>query len=53
MKEIPAEEGDRVEEGRVLLIIEDDEYRHRLTQAQVTLDQQRLRFERTAPTAPT
>ncbi len=45
--EIPAEEGDRVEEGRVLLIIEDAEYRHRVTQARVTLDQQRLRFERT------
>ncbi|MCP4658969.1 MAG: efflux RND transporter periplasmic adaptor subunit, partial [bacterium] len=47
VKEIVAEEGDRVEEGRVLLIIEDDEYRHRQTQARVTLDQQRLRFERT------
>jgi RND family efflux transporter MFP subunit len=46
VEEILAEEGDRVTEGQVLLRIEDDEYRHRLTQAEVQLEQQQLRFER-------
>jgi len=41
-----AEEGDRVAAGEVLLDLEDDEYRHRLTLAEVDVDQQRLRFER-------
>jgi membrane fusion protein (multidrug efflux system) len=41
-----AEEGDRVSAGQVLLHLEDDEYRHRVTLAQVDLEQQRLRYER-------
>lgn len=41
-----AEEGDRVAQGQVLLHIEDDEYRHRLTLAEVDVEQQRLRFDR-------
>ena len=41
-----AEEGDRVAAGQVLLHIEDDEYRHRLTLAEVDVEQQRLRYER-------
>ena len=41
-----AEEGDRVTQGQVLLQIEDDEYRHRLTLAEVDVEQQRLRFDR-------
>jgi RND family efflux transporter MFP subunit len=40
------EEGDRVVEGQILIEIEDAEYRHRVTQAQVELDQQRLNLER-------
>jgi membrane fusion protein (multidrug efflux system) len=41
-----AEEGDRVAAGEVLLELEDDEYRHRLTLAEADVEQQRLRFER-------
>jgi RND family efflux transporter MFP subunit len=44
--EINAEEGDLVEKGQVLLRIEDDEYRHRLNQAEIELDNQRALFER-------
>jgi RND family efflux transporter MFP subunit len=44
--EIKAEEGDRVDKGQVLLEIEDDEYRHRLAQAEIELDNQRALFER-------
>ncbi len=40
------EEGDRVAEGQILIEIEDAEYRHRVTQAEVELHQQRLNFER-------
>ncbi len=46
VEEILAEEGDRVAAGQVLLRIEDDEYRHRVTQTEVALEQQRLRFDR-------
>lgn len=41
-----AEEGDRVAEGQVLIEVEDAEYRHRVTQAEVELQQQRLSLER-------
>lgn len=41
-----AEEGDRVVKGQVLIEIEDAEYRHRVTQAEVDLQQQRLQLER-------
>ncbi len=41
-----AEEGDRVAKGSVLLHIEDDEYRHKVTLAEVDVDQNRLRYER-------
>jgi len=44
--EIKAEEGDRVGKGQVLLQIEDDEYRHRLAQAEIEMDKQQARFER-------
>ena len=40
------EEGDRVREGQILIEIEDAEYRHRVTQADVELHQQRLNLER-------
>ncbi|MCK5378149.1 MAG: efflux RND transporter periplasmic adaptor subunit [Acidobacteria bacterium] len=43
---LAAEEGDRVAEGQVLIEIEDAEYRHRVTQAEVELHQQRLQLER-------
>lgn len=42
-----AEEGDWVDEGDVLMDIDDAEYRHRATQAEVALTQQRLSLERT------
>jgi RND family efflux transporter MFP subunit len=41
-----AEEGDRVAAGQVLLHIEDEEYRHRRTLAEVDLEQQQLRWRR-------
>jgi membrane fusion protein (multidrug efflux system) len=41
-----AEEGDRVAAGDVLLDLEDDEYRNRVTLAEADVEQQRLRFER-------
>lgn len=41
-----AEEGDRVEAGQVLIEIEDAEYRHRVTQAEVDLHQQHLQLDR-------
>lgn len=43
---IPAEEGDLVREGQVLLRIQDDEYRFRLKQAQAELDKQTTRHDR-------
>jgi len=43
---LQGEEGDRVTSGRILLHIEDDEYRHRQTLAQVDVEQQRLRYNR-------
>ncbi len=46
IQSLAAEEGDRVAEGQVLLEIEDAEYRHRVTQAEVELHQQRLQLER-------
>lgn len=46
VKRIVAEEGDDVREGQVLLVIDDTEYRHRLTQAKVALDQQKSTFAR-------
>lgn len=46
VEQLLAEEGDRVAAGQVLLHLEDDEYRHRVTLAEVDLEQQRLRFER-------
>ncbi len=46
IKSLAAEEGDRVAEGQVLIEIEDAEYRHRVTQAEVELHQQRLQLER-------
>jgi membrane fusion protein (multidrug efflux system) len=46
IERILAEEGDRVEAGRVLLRIEDDEYRTRKILAEVEVEQQRARFER-------
>lgn len=46
IERIVAEEGDRVEAGQVLLVIEDDEYRTRKTLAEVEVEQQRARFER-------
>lgn len=44
--ELKAEEGDFVRRGALLLAIEEDEYRHRLTQAEVEAENQRSRFER-------
>jgi membrane fusion protein (multidrug efflux system) len=46
VEKILAEEGDRVARGHVLLHIQDDEYRHRRTMAEVDVDQKRQRFER-------
>ncbi|RLE24762.1 MAG: hypothetical protein DRJ65_09345 [Acidobacteria bacterium] len=46
IQSLAAEEGDRVAEGQVLIEIEDAEYRHRVTQAEVELHQQRLQLER-------
>jgi len=43
---ILAEEGDDVREGQLLLYIDDTEYKHRLTQAKVALDQTKMKFER-------
>ncbi len=44
--QMKAEEGDFVRRGDLLLAIEEDEYRHRLTQAEVEAENQRSRFER-------
>ncbi len=44
--QVKAEEGDFVRQGDLLLAIEEDEYRHRLTQAEVEAENQRSRFER-------
>jgi membrane fusion protein (multidrug efflux system) len=44
--QLKAEEGDFVRRGDLLLAIEEDEYRHRLTQAEVEAENQRSRFER-------
>ncbi len=44
--ELQAEEGDYVRQGDLLLAIEEEEYRHRLTQAEVEAENQRGRFER-------
>lgn len=41
-----AEEGDRVQAGQVLIEIDDSEYRHRVTQAEVELHQQGLSLDR-------
>ena len=46
VKRLVAEEGDRVGTGSVLLHLEDDEYRHRVTLAEVDVDQNSLRYER-------
>jgi membrane fusion protein (multidrug efflux system) len=46
IERIVAEEGDRVGKGAVLLHVDDDEYRHRVTLAQVDVEQNSLRFER-------
>ncbi|RLE25066.1 MAG: hypothetical protein DRJ65_08640 [Acidobacteria bacterium] len=46
IQSLAAEEGDRVVEEQVLLEIEDAEYRHRVTQAEVELHQQRLQLQR-------
>ncbi len=46
IQSLAAEEGDRVAEGQVLIKIDDAEYRHRVTQAEVELYQQRLQLER-------
>jgi RND family efflux transporter MFP subunit len=45
--QLKAEEGDFVRQGDLLLAIEEEEYRHRLTQAEVEAENQRARFERT------
>lgn len=44
--QLKAEEGDFVRQGDLLLAIEEEEYRHRLTQAEVEAENQRSRFER-------
>jgi membrane fusion protein (multidrug efflux system) len=44
--ELRAEEGDRVREGDVLLVIDDEEYRYRLAQAEAQATQQLTRNER-------
>lgn len=46
VRELLVEEGDLVDENQVLLLINDAEYRHRVTQAEVERQQQRLRLER-------
>jgi membrane fusion protein (multidrug efflux system) len=46
VERVVAEEGDRVAAGQLLLVIEDDEYRHRATMARVDLEKQRARFAR-------
>ncbi len=46
IKSLAAEEGDRVANGQILIEIEDAEYRHRVTQAEVELHQQHLQLER-------
>lgn len=46
VRRIVAEEGDDVRQGQVLLFIDDTEYRHRLTQAKVALEQQKAKFAR-------
>jgi len=46
IQSLAAEEGDHVAEGQILIEIEDAEYRHRVTQAEVELHQQRLQLER-------
>jgi len=44
--QLKAEEGDYVRKGDLLLAIEDEEYRHRLTQAEVEAENQQARFQR-------
>ena len=46
VERLVAEEGDRVSRGKVLLHIEDDEYRHRTTMARVDLEKQQARLNR-------
>jgi RND family efflux transporter MFP subunit len=46
VQRLVAEEGDRVAKGTVLLHIDDEEYRHRVTLAEVDVEQNALRFER-------
>lgn len=46
VRHLRVEEGDRVRKGQVLLDVDDAEYRHRLTQAEVALEQQRVRLGR-------
>ncbi len=46
IEQILAEEGDLVREGQVLLELEDDEYRHKVTLAEVEVERQRTRFGR-------
>ncbi len=46
VKRILAEEGDDVREGQILLLVDDTEYRHRLTQSKVALEQQKATFAR-------
>ncbi len=53
IQKVLAEEGDRVQEGQPLLLIDDTEYRHRLVQAEVELEMLRLRWNRTEEMAST
>ncbi len=46
IQRIVAEEGDEVSRGQIMLYVEDAEYRHRLTMAEVDVEQKRLRFQR-------
>jgi membrane fusion protein, multidrug efflux system len=46
VKRILVEEGHDVRQGQLLLQVDDTEYRHRLTQAQVALDQTRAKHAR-------
>jgi membrane fusion protein (multidrug efflux system) len=46
VQDIPAEEGDLIEEGQVLLRISNDEYRFRLEQAEAAAANMRARFDR-------
>lgn len=46
VRRIVAEEGDDVREGQLLLLVDDTEYKHRLTQAKVALDQAKVKFAR-------